>query len=96
MSKQRRTAGAAGSKARVQGVATEQTVKASAGVLHTVIIANNNAAVQTLTLTDGATAQIVLQVPAKDTRSVAFGVQFATSIKATPSSADIDALFVYD
>ena len=92
----RKAAIAASSKSRVQGVSTEQTIKASAGLLHRIVVTNQNAAAQTLTVTDGSTAQGVYWVPSKTTLSLEFGVSFSTSIKATPSHADIDALVIYD
>ena len=100
MSSQSRDAQQAGltaaNKTRIQNVSTEQTVKASAGTLWRVVVANANAGVQTLTLTDGSTAQLVIQVPPTTTLSLEFGVAFGTSIKCTPSHANIDALFMYD
>jgi len=92
----RKAALAAGSKSRVQNANTEQTIRSSPGLLHRIVVTNANAAAQTLTLTDGATAQGVYWVPTKTTLSLEFGVPFATSIKATPSSVDLDALFLYD
>lgn len=93
---QRKAVLVAGGKTRVQNVSTEQTIKAAAGILHRIVAANANAAVQTLTVTDGATAQIVLRIPAGDTRSFEIGAEFDTSIKVTPSHADVDALIVWD
>jgi len=92
----RKAALAASSKSRVQNATTEQTVKASAGLLHRIVVTNANAAAQSLTMTDGSTAQGVYWVPSKTTLALEFGALFTTSIKATPSSADIDALFLFD
>jgi hypothetical protein len=86
----------ASSKTRVQGVSTVQVVKSTAGLLRRIIVANSNAAVQTLTVTDGSTDQGVYSIPPNDTRVLEFGVAFATSIKVTPSHANIDALVVFD
>lgn len=85
-----------GTKTRVQGVSSIQTVKATPGFLWRIIVANANAAAQTLTVTDGSTAQVVIEVPATDTRTVEFQAPFTTSIKLTPSHANIDALCIYD
>ncbi len=95
-SSQLKQTAAAGSKTRVQGVATVQTVKAAAGILHRVVASNANAAVQTLTLTDGASDLVVIQVPATSTIVVDVGARFTTSIKGTPSHANVDALFLFD
>jgi hypothetical protein len=83
------------SKMRVQGVSTEQTVKSSAGILHRIVLSNGGASARTLTVTDGSTVQTVLQLPASATVSIPLEVAFATSIKVTPSHADVDALVIY-
>lgn len=95
MANQLKQAWVAGSKTRVQNTTAEQTIKATAGILWTVIAANSGTAA-TLAIADGATTQIVLQVPANDMVVVPFGVEFDTSIKATPSATTVDALFIYD
>jgi hypothetical protein len=95
-SNQRKASLLAGSKTRVAGVTGDQVVKATPGVLHRIDVSNTNAAVQTLTLKDGATAQIVIQVPTKTTLLLDFGVPFATSIVLTPGSVDIDAMVLWD
>ncbi len=87
---------AAGTTTRVQGVATVQTVKAAPAILHRAIIANADAAVQTLTIADDTTVKIVVRVPAGDTRVIECGFGVATSLKVTPSNANIDALLIYD
>lgn len=92
----RASAGLAGSKARVTGVSTIQTVKAASGLLRRIVLSNLGATARTLTVTDGATAQNILNLPASETRVYEFGVAFATSIKVTPSHADVDALVIYD
>jgi len=84
------------SKTRVQGVSTEQTIKASAGLLHRIILSNGGATARTLTVTDGSTVQNVINVPASSSQVVEFRARFVTSIKVTPSHADVDALLVYD
>lgn len=84
------------SKTRVQGVSIEQTVKASAGLLHRILLSNGGASARTLTLTDGATVQNVINLKASETVSLEIGVRFATSIKVTPSHAEVDALIIYD
>lgn len=81
---------------RVTGVTSEQTIKATAGILQRVVVANGNAAKQTLTLTDGASAKQVIQVPAGTTLSLTYGIAFGTSIKVTPSDNAVDALVMYD
>lgn len=86
----------AASKTRVQGVSTEQTVKASAGILHRIVLSNGGAVARTLTVTDGATVQNVINLPASGSVSVAVRARFATSIKVTPSHADVDALIIFD
>ena len=92
----KRTDVAAAQKARVQGVATEQTVKSSAGVLHRIVLSNGGATARTLTVTDGSTVQNVMNIAPSDSRSCEFGVKVSTSIKVTPSHADVDALVIYD
>jgi hypothetical protein len=86
----------AASKTRVQNVSTEQTVKSSAGLLHRIILSNAGGSARTLTVTDGATVQNVLNLPASSSMVVEFRVRFATSIKVTPSHAEVDALIVFD
>ena len=83
-------------KKRIQGVSTEQTVRATATFLHRVILSNANAAAQILTLTDGAAIENVLRVGATATIVIDVGVLFDTSLKVTPSHADVDALILYD
>lgn len=86
----------AGSKTRVQNVTGDQTVKATPGVLRRLVISNANAAVQTLTLKDGASTIIVIQVPATTTISLPIESGHTTSIVVNPSHANIDALVLYD
>ena len=93
---QRRTSLFGGSKARVQNVGTEQTVKNAAGFLHRIVLSNGGATARTLTLKDGATTLNVLNLPASESRVYEMGVPFATSIKVTPSHAEVDALIIYD
>jgi hypothetical protein len=93
---QRKQASLADGKLRVQGVTGDQTVKSTPGNLQRIIVANTNAAVQTLAVKDGATTQVVTSVPPNDTRDIPFGVGFTTSIVVTPSHANIDALVLYD
>lgn len=87
---------AAGKKSRIQNVSTEQTVKASAGTVYRVLLSNGGASARTLTLTDGATVQNVINLPASVTLNLELNVRFSTSIKVTPSHADVDALVIYD
>lgn len=86
----------AGKKTRVQGVSTEQTIKASAGTVYRILLSNGGASARTLTLTDGSTVQNVINLPASVTVNLELNVRFATSIKVTPSHADVDALVIYD
>lgn len=87
---------AAGTTTRVQGVTGSQTVKNAPAILHRAIIANADAAVQTLTIADDTTVKIVVRVPAGDTRAIELGIGLAASLKVTPSNANIDALLIYD
>jgi hypothetical protein len=96
MASQRRAAQYAGNKTRVQGVSIQQAIKATPGGVQRIIVSNANAAVQTLTVTDGSTDLIVLRVPAGSTIFVDLGVAFATAINVTPSHANIDALILWD
>lgn len=86
----------AGKKIRVQNVSTEQTVKAGAGVVYRILLSNGGASARTLTLTDGATVQNVINLAASVTVNLELNVRFATSIKVTPSHAEVDALVIYD
>lgn len=86
----------AGKKVRIQNASTEQTVKASAGTLYRILLSNGGASARTLTITDGSTTQNVVNLPASATLTVEVGVRFATSIKVTPSHAEVDALVIYD
>lgn len=92
---QRRAATFAGQRTRVQNVTGDQTVKATAGFVHRIILSNVTAAA-TLTLKDGATTLTVLQIGAPATASIPIAAPFATSIIITPSATTIDALVVYD
>jgi hypothetical protein len=85
----------AGNHARLQNVSTEQTVKSSAGVLRRIILSNGGATARTLTIKDNTTTLNVLNVPASSSAVFEFGVEFATSLKITPSHADVDALVIY-
>jgi hypothetical protein len=91
-----RKASQASAGVRVQGVSTVQTVKTVPGILQRIIVANADAAVQTLTVADNITTLIVLRIPAGDTRQFDIGVPFGTSLKVTPSSANLDALVISD
>lgn len=81
---------------RVQGVSSEQSIKATAGILQRIVITNANAAVQTLTVKDGATTLGVYEIGADKTESWEFGRVMDTSILVTPSSNDIDAQVIWD
>jgi hypothetical protein len=85
------------SKARVQGVTGNQTVKATAGYVYRVVLSNSGIA-GTLTLIDGATTLIVLNVLAStmDAISLEIGAPFTTSIVVNPSATGIDVLVIYD
>ena len=87
---------AAGKKVRIQNVSTEQAVKSSAGTLYRILLSNGGATARTLTLTDGSTVQTVINLRASETVNIELNVRFATSIKVTPSHADVDALVIYD
>lgn len=89
-----RKAGAVGAPVRIQNVAVETDVLAEPGVLHRVILANSGAAA-TLTIKDGATTLVVLNVPANTAPPVSLeiGIPFA-DLTATPSHASVDALFI--
>lgn len=81
---------------RVQNTAAEQTVRASPGQLHRIILSNSGAAA-TLTLKDGATTMQVLNVPANTAAPVSLDMgplKFATSLKVTASATSVDALFI--
>jgi hypothetical protein len=86
----------AGKKVRIQNVSTEQTVKASAGTMYRILLSNGGGSARTLTLTDGATTQTVINLAANATVNLELNVRFSTSIKVTPSHAEVDALVIYD
>lgn len=92
----RKLGGAASGATRYQGVSTQQTVFTRAGVLQRLIVANADAAVQTVTVADDTSTRIVVRVPAGQTVSLEFGMGIATSLKLTPSSANLDVLALYD
>lgn len=85
----------AGADARVVGVTGDTTVKDEAGILWAVSIANGDAAVQTLTIKDGATTKHVLRVPPGDSRTFELGLRHATSIVVNPSDTELEALVLY-
>jgi hypothetical protein len=82
---------------RIQNVTGDQTVKATRGILRWIVLSNSGAAA-TLTLKDGATTVLVLNVPASTAAPVAlaFHAAFSTSIIVAPSAASVDALVVWD
>jgi hypothetical protein len=84
----RASASLAGSKTRIQNASTQQTVKNAPGLLRRIILSNGGGTARTLTVNDGATTLNVLNIAANDS--------FASSIKVTPSHADVDALVIYD
>ena len=89
---------AAGSKTRVSGENTEQTIKATSGILHRIVVTNNTA-VATLDISDGASPggdQIVARIPVDVVTVIEIGCQFDTDIRITPSAATIDALVIFD
>ena len=86
----------ASKKTRVQNTNAETTVKATAGILQRIVITNANAAVQTLTVTDGSTTLGVFEILPDKTETWEFGCVMDASIKVTPSSTNIDALVVWD
>lgn len=91
----RQLADAASWRTRVQGTTATLTLRTGRGILRRVSVSNNNAAVQTLTLTiDGVNH--VIQVPTKTTLSIEFGVAFSTSLAVAAGSTDIDALVIFD
>lgn len=93
---QRKSDAVAGNSARVQGVTGAQSVKAASGILWSLVVASADAAAQTVTVLDGATTKIVLQIPAHDTRVIPLALACATNIQVTPSAATLDVLALYD
>lgn len=82
---------------RIQGVATQQTVKASPGTLRRINVSNGNAAAQTLTIFDGAAGtKWVLRIGAGASAGFEFETFFPTDIRVTPSAVEVDALVTYD
>lgn len=92
----RKIAMGAGQKTRFQNVTSQQTVKNSPGYLDSLIIANADVAVQTVTLFDGATTLIVLRIPTGTTLQFQVQAQFVTSILLTPSNVNLDILALWD
>jgi hypothetical protein len=84
-----------GNATRIQNVSTEQTVKAAAGVLIRIVVSNGGASAYTLTIKDNTTTLHVLNVPASSSAFFDFGVAFTSSLKITPSNANVDALVIY-
>jgi hypothetical protein len=98
MSNRKKVGLAAGSKTRVTGVATEQVIKATSGILHRIVVTNTTA-VATLDISDGASPGgdiIVARIPVDTTVTLDFNVQFDNNIRVTPSNASIDALVIFD
>lgn len=97
MGNQRKQALVASSKTRVTGENSEQTVKSSPGILWRIVVANQGAAAGTLTVSDGETDLIVIDIPNSEAAvSIEFGIEFNTDLRVTPSVTDIDALVIYD
>lgn len=88
--------GRASKYTRIQNVSTEQTVKATAGILQRITVTNANAAVQTVTVKDGSNTLGVFEILADKTETWEFGCAMDTSILITPSHANVDALVVWD
>lgn len=84
-----------GNYARIQNASTEQTVKSTAGVLIRIILSNGGATARTLTIKDGSTTLTVLNLAASASAVIEFGIEFASSLKITPSHAEVDALIIY-
>ena len=92
----RKQEASAGSKTRVQGVTGDQTVKATAGILHRIVVTNAAAAVGSITLKDGATTLGVFEVGVDTTLTLVFGCNMDTSIIINPSASTMDALVIWD
>ncbi len=86
-----------GSVLRVQNANTLQTVKSTAGILHRLILSNADFDEGTLTVKDGSSTLIVLNVPASTAAPVVVdcGFTFNTSLTLTPSAVGIDVLAIY-
>lgn len=96
MSAASRKASTGAKKTRVQGVTGSQQIKATGGPVHRIIVANADAAAQTVTVTDGGTTQIVLKLGIGESKSFEFGVIFAGAIAVNPSNANLDILVIFD
>jgi len=96
MSKRSKQESAWSAATRVTGVATEQTVGTGSALVGCIIVSNGDAATQTVTIKDGTTTLMVLSVLAGDHKTVPLNLMFATSVKITPSDANLDILVLYD
>jgi hypothetical protein len=96
MASNRRAGFFASQKTRVQGVTNDQTIKGTGGFLHRVIVANLDAALQSLVIKDGASIIATVRVPAGTTIPAEVMVAMGTSIVVNPSNANIDALVCFD
>lgn len=77
----------------------EQTAKASAGVMYFLTVSNPESSVKTIAIADGSTPLVTFTIPAQDTLSLpipAQGWQFSTSIKFTPSHANLQTIVLYN
>lgn len=84
---------------RVQGDASENTIKSGPGFVHRVVLSDpaGAAAAGTATLRDGAGNDlIVLDVAQGQSRSIEIGVMFDTDIRVQNSDTDMDTLIIYD
>jgi len=91
-----RKAGSASKKQRVQGVSTATDVTTVPTILQRIVLSNADAAKQTLTVADGGTVLTVLQQQPGTSTTHLFGIAMGTKLTVTPSSANIDALCVFD
>jgi hypothetical protein len=86
----------ASQKTRVQGVTGDQTVKNAPALLHRLLISNADAAVQTVTIKDGATTLNVVRCPAGQSFQPELYIKMGTSLIINPSNANLDVLVAFD
>lgn len=97
---QRKQAIAAGTWARVDNANTEQTIKATEGILWKITVTGDGAA-GTLTISNGAAATAaniltIVEVAAGESKTFDFGVLMTNGIRVTPGEITTDSVVIYD
>lgn len=81
---------------RVQNTTSATLVRQGPGILRRIEFANGHSAVATVTVSDGASTLVVLELAADQSEAFEFNVAVTTNITITNSNAAVDALVIFD